>query len=169
MFLGENAYNQKLYGKRIIVHRTISASGGGTYRLRNEHGKVVVEKRVREELDRILSCFNIQIENPIGMTFSSTITYLNISMQHFYSFSSALLTQDTAKTFLFKCQPEKLYEFFMKATQLEECKTIIKETVEELQKARSMLALKTENFGNLQKERDSWKKKYDFYKKLQAR
>jgi len=66
MFLGENAYNQKLYGKRIIVHRTISASGGGTYRLRNEHGKVVVEKRVREELDRILSCFNIQIENPIG-------------------------------------------------------------------------------------------------------
>ena len=67
MFLGENAYNQKLYGKRIIVHRTISASGGGTYRLRNEHGKVVVEKRVREELDRILSCFNIQIENPIGM------------------------------------------------------------------------------------------------------
>ena len=66
-FLGENAYNQKLYGKRIIVHRTISASGAGSYRLKNEHGKVVVEKRVREELDRILSCFNIQIENPIGM------------------------------------------------------------------------------------------------------
>ena len=91
-----------------------------------------------------------------------------IFMQYFYS-SSALLTQDTAKTFLFKCQPEKLYEFFMKATQLDECKTIIGESVEELKMARSMLALKTENFADLKKERDSWKKKYDFYKKLQAR
>ena len=70
---------------------------------------------------------------------------------------------------MFKCQPEKLYEFFMKATQLDECKTIIGESVEELKMARSMLALKTENFAELKKERDSWKKKYDFYKKLQAR
>ena len=79
------------------------------------------------------------------------------------------MTQDTAKTFLFKCQPEKLYEFFMKATQLEDCKTIIKESVEELQKARVMLTSKTENFGELKKERDRWEKKRDFYKKLQAR
>ena len=91
-----------------------------------------------------------------------------IFMQCFYS-SSALLTQDTAKTFLFKCQPEKLYQFFMKATQLDDCKTVIGESVEELQKARSMLGLKKENYGELKKERDSWKKKYDFYKKLQAR
>ena len=90
-------------------------------------------------------------------------------MQHFYSSSSALLTQDTAKTFLFKCQPEKLYEFFMKATQLEDCKTVIKESVEELQKAKSMLALKSEIVDDLKKERDMWKKKYDFYQKLQAR
>jgi hypothetical protein len=30
----------------------------------------------------------------------------------------AILTQDTAKSFLFKCDPHKLYTFFMKATQL---------------------------------------------------
>ena len=57
----------------------------------------------------------------------------------------------------------------MKATQLEDCKTIIKESVEELQKARVMLTSKTENFGELKKERDRWEKKRDFYKKLQAR
>ena len=57
----------------------------------------------------------------------------------------------------------------MKATQLEDCKTVIKESVEELQKAKSMLALKSEIVDDLKKERDMWKKKYDFYQKLQAR
>ena len=31
----------------------------------------------------------------------------------------AVLNQDTAKTFLFKCDPDKLYTFFMRATQVE--------------------------------------------------
>ena len=100
---------------------------------------------------------------------SDSSIILKIFYAKCFPFSTALLTQDTAKTFLFKCQPEKLYEFFMKATQLEDCKTVIKESVEELQKAKSMLALKSEIVDDLKKERDMWKKKYDFYKKLQAR
>ena len=31
----------------------------------------------------------------------------------------AVLNQDTAKTFLFKCDPDKLYTFFMRATQVQ--------------------------------------------------
>ena len=59
------------------------------------------------------------------------ITYLNIfnSNQYFIrhflfliKILSQILNQDAAKTFLFQCDPSKLYEFFMRATQLEDCK-----------------------------------------------
>ena len=88
---------QSVYGTRLIIQRSVSASGGGSYRLKNEKGKIVADRRVREEISRMLSCFNVQLNNPI-----------------------AILPQDTAKTMLFSLKPDKLYEFFMKATQLEE-------------------------------------------------
>ena len=50
-----------------------------------DKGNVVVEKKHKEELERILMSFDIQLENPI-----------------------AILNQDTAKTFLFKCDLKKL-------------------------------------------------------------
>ena len=43
--------------------------GGGVYRLKNEHGKVVRDKRVKEELSRILLCYNIQLDNPVSNIF----------------------------------------------------------------------------------------------------
>ena len=43
----------------------MSEKGGGVYKLKNEHGKVVRDTRVKEELSRILGCFNIQLDNPV--------------------------------------------------------------------------------------------------------
>ena len=86
---------QKVYGSRLIIQRSTCAGGGGVYKLKNENGRVVFDKRVREELDRALSCYNIQLDNPI-----------------------AILSQDTAKTMLFSLKPHNLYDFFMQSTQL---------------------------------------------------
>ena len=76
--IGEGAYKPELYGEVIVVSRTVTQSSS-TYKLKDYQGQVVVDKKVREELERILLAFNIQVDNPI-----------------------AVLNQDTAKTFLFK-------------------------------------------------------------------
>ena len=76
--IGEGAYKPELYGEVIVVSRTVTQTSS-TYKLKDCDGKVVVEKKVREELDRLLLAFNIQVDNPI-----------------------AVLNQDTAKSFLFK-------------------------------------------------------------------
>ena len=95
----------------------MNTSGVSHCRIKDENGKIVIDRAKIDELDRILVCFNIQIDNPI-----------------------ALLNQDTAKTFLFKCQPDKLYEFFMKATQLDECTRIYEESQKEIEKSENSLS-----------------------------
>ena len=50
-----------LYGESITVVRTVTNSSS-TYKLKDHRGKVVVEKKVKEELDRILMSFNIQVK-----------------------------------------------------------------------------------------------------------
>ena len=109
----------------MIIHRTVNTSGVTHWRIKDENGKVVIDKPKRDELDRILVNFNIQIDNPI-----------------------ALLNQDTAKTFLFKCQPDKLYEFFMKATQLDECTRIYEESQMEIENAEQNLSKLTFSVGS---------------------
>ena len=110
---------QKKYGKRIIVRRTITAAYGSKYELRkkekeyelrNEKGKQVSPyNHIKEELDKILRHLNIDISNPI-----------------------ALMSQDMAKSFLFKCEPDKLYQFFMKSTSLEESGRLYQESEQEI-------------------------------------
>ena len=58
-------FPQDVYGDRIRIFRSVSEKGGGVYKLKNEHGKVVRDTRVKEELSRILGCFNIQLDNPV--------------------------------------------------------------------------------------------------------
>jgi hypothetical protein len=49
-----------LYGEKIIISRTVTQSSS-TYKLKDQQGRVVVEKKAKEELGRILACFNIQV------------------------------------------------------------------------------------------------------------
>ena len=65
---GDEAYRPELYGDAIIVCRTVSRGGGGGYKLKNDHGRIVVDKKVREELNRILEAFAIQVDNPIAVS-----------------------------------------------------------------------------------------------------
>ena len=45
----------------ITVVRSVMASGGGSYKLKDAKGRIARDKKVKEELERILSCFSIQV------------------------------------------------------------------------------------------------------------
>ena len=142
---GEKAYKPEVYGDSITVMRTVTNSSS-TYKLKDHRGHVVVEKKVKEELDRVLMSFNIQVDNPI-----------------------AVLNQDTAKTFLFKCEPDKLYTFFMRATQLETCKADYNAAAIEKTTAEKHLEEKKASLPELKKELAKWEKKYEFHQNLNVR
>ena len=127
------------------------SQSSGTYRLKDHRRTVVVDKKVREELDRILETFSIQVDNPIAVSYlwhiflvvsASQIFALNFHFmiksceaicqslhvrlnKNLIFFTFQILNQDAAKTFLFKCDEYKLYEFFMRATQVCSLKPIL--------------------------------------------
>ena len=55
-----NFARSDLYGESITVMRSVTMSSS-TYKLKDHRGKVVVDKKVKEELDRVLMSFNIQV------------------------------------------------------------------------------------------------------------
>lgn len=69
-------------------------SGASTYKLKSETGRVIASSR--QDLGKLTLCLNIQVENPV-----------------------LILNQDAARSFLKECDPKKLYQLFLKATQIE--------------------------------------------------
>jgi len=143
--VGERCYKPDLYGESLTVCRTVTQTSS-TYKIKDHKGKVVVDRKVKEELDRILMSFNIQVDNPI-----------------------AVLNQDTAKTFLFKCEPDKLYQFFMRATQLESCKNDYNLAALEKVQSETFLQEKKRSLPELKRELEKWEKKYQFHMNLNTR
>lgn len=78
-----------------------------------------------------------------------------------------ILNQDAAKTFLFKCDPSKLYEFFMRATQLEDCKRDYNTAAEEKNVAEALIQDKLATLPDIKKEVHVWEKKYQFHQTLE--
>lgn len=92
---GVDSYEHDVYGDEIIIVRTINAnSGASSYKIKNQNGKTI--STTRQDLIKMSLCLNIQVENPV-----------------------LILNQDAARSFLKECDPKKLYQFFMKATQIE--------------------------------------------------
>jgi len=92
---GIDSYEHDVYGDKIIVVRTINAhSGASVYKIKNQNGKTI--STTRQDLLKMSLCLNIQVENPV-----------------------LILNQGAARSFLKECDPKKLYQFFMKATQIE--------------------------------------------------
>ncbi len=91
-----NAFHQSKYGNSIIIERRFGRQAGyNRYVTYNDAGKIVSERR--EEVIQICDHFCIQVDNPL-----------------------AVLSQETAKKFLANAKPKELFEFFMKATQLDQ-------------------------------------------------
>lgn len=133
------AFRPELYGESIVICRTVTAAGGGGYKLKSGDatgGKVIVDKRAKEELERILTSFRIQVDNPV-----------------------AILNQDDSRTLLFKCDAHKLYELFMRATQLEECKRDYDAAAAEVDVAERHMRDKQKCIPDLKSQVREWEKR----------
>ncbi|KAJ1564869.1 Structural maintenance of chromosomes protein 6 [Nowakowskiella sp. JEL0078] len=93
---GFDAYKPELYGEKIIVERKLSRDGQGSYKIKSERHTISTK---REELNNICETFQIQVDNPL-----------------------AILTQDTARSFLATSSAKDKYNFFLKGTLLGELK-----------------------------------------------
>ncbi|XP_053660661.1 structural maintenance of chromosomes protein 6 [Anopheles marshallii] len=129
-----DAYERERFGSRIICERTIQASGGGTYKLKNENGYVVTTSRA--ELLKVLLAFNIQVDNPI-----------------------CVLNQDLARSLLKDSDESKQYTFFSKATQIDSIKQKLNECATIAKQARNVLSVKEKSLQYLTSEIDVLEKK----------
>jgi len=143
--VGENQYKLETYGKSLTIIRTVTHSSS-TYKIKDHNGTVVVDKKVKEEVDNILTHFNIQIENPIVM-----------------------LNQDASKSYLSKSNPTSLYTLFHKSTCLEEVEKAYDTATADKENAEFALDRKKQTLPQLQKEYDNWKKKWEFFENLETR
>ena len=115
----------------------MTQSGGSSYKLKDHSGKVAKDRKVKQELDAMLAWLNIQVDNPI-----------------------AILTQDSAKTFLFKCDPHKLYDFFMRATQLQTFLKDVTEAQGDKNVAEELLSEKEDGLPHIKTELAKWEKQF---------
>lgn len=92
---GKEAYKKHLFGEKITVERRILTDGQTYYRIKNENGKLITNKK--EDLVHILDQFNVQVDNPL-----------------------TCLNQEMSKHFLHSKSETDKYKFFMKSTQLEQ-------------------------------------------------
>ncbi|XP_063980640.1 structural maintenance of chromosomes protein 6 [Diachasmimorpha longicaudata] len=142
---GPKAYEPEIYGNVIKVSRTVTQSSS-TVITKNSRDHIVSRKK--SDLNKITAAFNIQVDNPIS-----------------------ILTQKNAKEFLIQPKPSKLYELFMKATQLEtigenykealqiskETQTKMRETQRDLQRDKKEIdeiETKIKAIDNLESEKD---------------
>jgi chromosome segregation ATPase len=96
---GRGAYESDKYGSSISIERSIiRETGSSSYKIKNYKGKTVSDKR--KDLDRILEAFRIQIDNPF-----------------------AILTQDTARTFLTASSEKAKYDYFRRALLFDKIET----------------------------------------------
>ncbi|XP_047117570.1 structural maintenance of chromosomes protein 6 [Schistocerca piceifrons] len=139
---GVRAYKPEEYGNMIIICRTLSAvSGQSTYRIRSARGEVKSSKK--EELDRIVSHLNIQVNNPISV-----------------------LNQDTARTFLSNSDPAEKYKLFKKATQLQAIEDTYQNTIKSLEEAKRIYQQKRKAADALKAEIKDLKKRCDYYNSM---
>lgn len=92
---------------------------GAQYEIRSHDRRLVSTKH--EDLQTILRHLNIQVDNPI-----------------------VVLNQETSRNFLQSKNAKDKYQFFMKATQLEEIKENYRQTAEDYKQATRNLESKSE-------------------------
>jgi len=115
---GENAWKTEDYGSAITFHRELLSSGSSKFFLRNSRGEVMYkDKEARNKSAEILDDFKIYVDNPI-----------------------IILQQETAKEMLNVEKPDKLYNLFMKVTELEPSKAYILASNTELKMAQEAVS-----------------------------
>lgn len=112
---GSNSYDHSRFGDVIQVERKLDAETSGSYKILNSGGKVVSTSK--EELRKILSIFSIFVDNPF-----------------------AILTQDTARSFLTESNAESKYQHFKRAMTMDKIENYKEGLQESLVQQKQKLA-----------------------------
>jgi structural maintenance of chromosomes protein 6 len=90
---GNDAYQPDVFGKSIIIERHFSRSGSSNFKLKNENGRLISNKK--GDVEDIIEYYQLQVDNPMNV-----------------------LTQDAAKSFITSSTPAQKYQFFFEGVQL---------------------------------------------------
>ncbi|KAJ2089482.1 Structural maintenance of chromosomes protein 6 [Coemansia sp. RSA 986] len=136
---GPDAYKPETYGDSIIIERQIYSTGSSAsqYRIKNGNTGEILSKR-KEEVDAIADYMAIQVNNPINM-----------------------LSQDAAREFLSSTSPDKLYNFFLKGTQLWQLSEDLKLIRQSVTQAESSIERKKNILPEMKAEKRRWEQRYE--------
>lgn len=132
---GDGAYKPDVYGKEIIVERSISRDGVSNYMIKDENGKTI--SKLRSELDNIIEQFDIQVDNPCN-----------------------ILMQETSKQFLTSNAPGKKYELFLKATRLEQLKKNLEDSYETIEDMKQLIRSKEAALAPMFTKAEEYRQEY---------
>lgn len=135
---GPDGYNYDTYGNEIVIKRSITKS---TSSFEIEGFKKTQNVNIRDELERIRSFFNIQIDNPCS-----------------------IMHQDTAREFISSSSPTRKYELFMKGTLLSHLVEEIKIIKQNIDRVDSQKAQRLEEKMELDREFEKQERKYQIVK-----
>ncbi|MEN2497517.1 MAG: Structural maintenance of chromosomes protein 6, partial [Marteilia pararefringens] len=121
-----DSYKSQEYGTYIVIRRRFNHDGVSLYNISGEFGLVSNKK---DELDQMLDYFNIQVENP-----------------------TTVLNQDLARNFLASSSTNEKYNFFLKATQLDQIYEMVSFAANEKKKAQAIIQHKEQVLPNLKQE-----------------
>jgi len=133
---GSDAYCRDVYGDSIIIKRRLTLEGASNYRICTADNRVVSSKR--EDLDMVLDYFNIQVDNPV-----------------------VILNQQASKEFLLSNTPKDMYNFFMRATLLEQLLKEYEQALEAKCIAQEELKKKQHEFELMKEEVQKYQRAYD--------
>ncbi|XP_053690699.1 structural maintenance of chromosomes protein 6 isoform X2 [Sabethes cyaneus] len=131
-----DAYERDVYGNKIIVMRTINASGATNYKLKSENGNIVSTSR--SELHKLILFLNIQVDNPV-----------------------CVLNQDLARSFLKDSDEKKQYSLFLKATQIDTITSKLNGCTPQLENAKHNLECNEKSLRFLEREIRDMTEKYN--------
>ncbi|KAJ2550115.1 Structural maintenance of chromosomes protein 6 [Coemansia sp. RSA 1933] len=136
---GPDAYQPERYGDSIIIERCIYSSGStaSQYKVKNGSSGEIVSKK-KEDVEAISDYMAIQVNNPINM-----------------------LSQDAAREFLSSTSPDKLYNFFLKGTQLWQLSEDLKGIRQSVTQAESSIERKKSILPEMKAEKRRWEQRYD--------
>ncbi|KAI5903152.1 Structural maintenance of chromosomes protein 6 [Candida parapsilosis] len=109
---GPTAYKSEEFGKKIIVERKLQRTGGNSYAIKSESGKIISHKKA--VLDEILFKFNITVDNPL-----------------------AFLSQDKAREFLTTATAKTKFEYFLAGAYITDVHNNLDETYRNIHDIRT--------------------------------
>jgi chromosome segregation ATPase len=140
---GSNSYDHNRFGDIIQVERRLDAEASGSYKIMNSGGKVVSSSK--EELRKILSIFSIFVDNPF-----------------------AILTQDTARSFLTESNAESKYQHFKRAMTMDKIENYKEGLSESLLQQKQKLASQKEIVNEIKAKAKDVEAKFQNFKKLDS-